>query len=579
VQGNARKNGFTNGLINGYRNGLTNGLSNQALRRTGGKEGKYGKILPIAVLCFLVLGVFAVLTYQNQQKNTITPDTFFVESIARNVQSVGMEIKGTAHNPIYINGNADFASQASANGWPGNGTQGNPYIIDSYDIDGQGGTYCIWIENTNVWFVIRNCNLWNATSDASQPWGTGLCLKNVTHGTVTNNYCSHDRYGICLWWYSSSNTITNNNCSHNSEDGICLWWYSSSNNIANNNCSENSENGIYLYYSPYNNITSNTLWNNGIGIGGESLEYWNTHIIENNRVNGKPVYYYKNQNGCTVPSNAGEVILANCTNMVVSGLTLTNTSIGIELGFSSYNTITNNNCSGNSRDGIRLISSSNNNITNNNCSDNSRYGIFLYYFSSNNTITNNNCSSSSQAGIYLYSSSNNTIATNTCSGNSYGIFLYWAQATTTSRTTTARAMGLAYICIPQPTTPSHPITSTITRTMQYTSHLVPQATQYITTTSITTTVQARASVATARHTMMLAVTTGTIIQHRKATTGATGTGRDGAQQVHIPLLAEQHLTGIRLAVLCQSFPRLQCLSCVSPQLSSGICRDCRGENQ
>jgi hypothetical protein len=31
-------------------------------------------------------------------------------------ESTGMEIKGTAHDPIHINGNSDFASQASANG-------------------------------------------------------------------------------------------------------------------------------------------------------------------------------------------------------------------------------------------------------------------------------------------------------------------------------------------------------------------------------------------------------------------------------------------------------------------------------
>ena len=73
VHGNAWRPGLTNGLTNG----MTNGLSNRALRRTGDKEGKHGKIFAVVVLCFLVLGVFAVLTYQSQQRNTIAIDGNF----------------------------------------------------------------------------------------------------------------------------------------------------------------------------------------------------------------------------------------------------------------------------------------------------------------------------------------------------------------------------------------------------------------------------------------------------------------------------------------------------------------------
>jgi hypothetical protein len=77
VRGNARRAGFTNGL--------TNGLSGKALRKSHEAEKKHGKILAIAVLCFLVLGVFAVLTYQSQQRNTMATDAFGVEPASRNV--------------------------------------------------------------------------------------------------------------------------------------------------------------------------------------------------------------------------------------------------------------------------------------------------------------------------------------------------------------------------------------------------------------------------------------------------------------------------------------------------------------
>jgi len=207
LQGTARMRGMTNGA--------RNGRSGKAVRKSHDGEKRLGKIITIAVLCFLVLGVFAVLTYQSQQRNTMATDAFSVEPVARNVQSAGMEIKGTAHNPIHINGNEDFASQAATNGWPGNGTQENPYIIEGYEINANGGTYCIWIENTNVWFVIRNCILWNATSPMSEPDGAGIYLKNVQNGTIDNNTCTNNYYGIYMY-SSSNNEVANNNCSGNS---------------------------------------------------------------------------------------------------------------------------------------------------------------------------------------------------------------------------------------------------------------------------------------------------------------------------------------------------------------------------
>ena len=309
-----------------------------------------------------------------------------ISSMSRNV-----------HGPIYINGNANFASQAPGAGWQGNGTQENPYIIENYEIDGHYNIhYCIWIENTDVWFVIRNCQLRNTAFSCEEPFGTGIFLKNVTHGKLENNICSGHSYGIYLD-SSSDNTIKNNICSSNS-------W-----------C------GIALVFSNHTNLTNNTLWDSGIDIDSWSPEEWTTHVIENNTVNEKPVYYYKNQNGGTVPSDAGQVILANCTNMTVAGLTITNAAIGIQLGFSSDNTIENNTCVSNSLYGIRIRYSTNNTIINNTCSGNSD-GISLEDSDENN-IAYNTCTGNFYSNIHLdYSSSNNSIMHNTCSQSPYVVY-------------------------------------------------------------------------------------------------------------------------------------------------------------
>jgi len=65
-----------------------------------------------------------------------------------------MPIFSGNHAPILINGNADFATQAAANGWSGAGTVGDPYVIENLeintDIDGQSAIY---INNTDVFFI------------------------------------------------------------------------------------------------------------------------------------------------------------------------------------------------------------------------------------------------------------------------------------------------------------------------------------------------------------------------------------------------------------------------------------------
>jgi hypothetical protein len=105
-------------------------------------------------------------------------------------------IVGGRMNAIYINGNKEFRKQASANGWSGDGTQRNPYIIEGYNIDANGGSYCIMIENTDVWFVIQRCSLKNANNDAYI--GAGIILRNVSNAKILHNKICSCITGICV---------------------------------------------------------------------------------------------------------------------------------------------------------------------------------------------------------------------------------------------------------------------------------------------------------------------------------------------------------------------------------------------
>lgn len=295
----------------------------------------------------------------------------------------------------------------------------------------------------------------------------GIYLGGVEHCNITNNIVSNNDMGI-MCYGSNTNKIINNIISSNTWEGIDV--HNSNNNKITNNIMSNW-NGIELGYSCNNEITNNTFKNDGIYIWGDEVFYYNTHVIEGNTANERPIYYYKNTNGIKVPEDAGEVILANCTDMTVENINASFSSIGTELGYttdseisnnslninleysnnnnicdhnilndnniylhyssnnyiynntilnnfdgiylslySEYNNIYNNNLSNNYY-GISLYSSSNNNITNNIINSNNAKGIELSRYSDNNNIANNNISNNDK-GIYLWDSSNNKIRLN-----------------------------------------------------------------------------------------------------------------------------------------------------------------------
>ncbi len=279
---------------------------------------------------------------------------------------------------------------------------------------------------------ISNNNVWSNN-------GYGIWLYVSSNNNITNNKCLNNHGGI-LFSSSSNNNLENNNCSNN-DYGICLAW-SGNNRIENNKCNSNNDYGIHHYSSSNSIIIGNTFEKCGIIIYGYSLEYTNTHTVEDNMVNGKPIYYYKNTEGIIVPEDAGQVIIANCSNMVVKNINASSASIGIDLAYTINSIIENNTCSNNKR-GVGLLSSSNSNITNNICNSNG-LGIRLHNSSNNyikknnclncwssiilseannNLVSNNNCSNSSLEGINLGSSNNNSISNNTCLNNHEGIKL------------------------------------------------------------------------------------------------------------------------------------------------------------
>ncbi len=280
----------------------------------------------------------------------------------------------------------------------------------------------------------------------------GINLYRSNNNSITDSTFSNNRgIGIFLW-RSDGNIVSGNILSQNHDHGILIWDNSNHNNVSGNVVSNSFEWSIYLYRSDNNTVSENTvssndyqgiflelsskstLFNNhmdksGISINGFELIHWNTHTIDtSNMVNGKPVYYWNNRIGGTVPEGAGQVILANCTNVVVEGQNFIRVTTGVSVGFSTFCNIRNNIAIDN-KEGIQLTSSNNNTISSNVVSRN-QYGIRLtsfYIFTSNmyNTIVNNTVTFNNKSGIHLsHLSMHNTIVHNTVtSNNGYGIYI------------------------------------------------------------------------------------------------------------------------------------------------------------
>jgi len=350
----------------------------------------------------------------------------------------------TPHAPIWIDGNADFAAKATVNGWPGDGTESDPYIIRGLEIDmstlppfSKANGIDI-TRNTTSYFIIRDCYIHGVYGEY-----VGIVVR-CPHGTLENNICSNTQYGIVLEEASASgNIVVNNTCRYNSWYGISLRYVPSygapsNNNLIDNSCSSNGVGGIDLKSSNGNTLSDNNCSNNGWG--GVNLESSNGNTLSDNICSntqyGIPLVSSNNntlsnntcdsntQNGIYLHSSSGNTLSDNiCSNGVG----------GIYIESSSGNTLSDNICSSNDYDGIILISSNSNTISGSICS-NSAVGIHLES-SNGNTLSNNTCNSNTQFGIYLGSSSSNALSNNTCSNNYYGVCLFFSGGNTISNNT------------------------------------------------------------------------------------------------------------------------------------------------
>ncbi|MCK4757605.1 MAG: right-handed parallel beta-helix repeat-containing protein [Thermoplasmata archaeon] len=366
------------------------------------------------------------------------------------------------HAPIRIDSNADFTLANGVNNTgTGNGTVWNPWIIENWEVDGNGLGDCIYVGNTTDYFQINNCSLLNASGVFSPPYNQscGVNFYNVMNGRLFNNtiYSSEydgiyfeessnnsiinntvqssalrgvfilsssenniidgnniteSNYGIIL--NSSNNLLFNNTITNNNFDGIRIYSQSLNNTLLGNNISSNVDNGIYLESTSGNLIEDNTLLLNKYGIKAYQS---NKNAISKCNISLNYVYgiWLRDSEDNTIEEND----IVNCTFSDYFNGTYMPVCIFFELG--SHNNVVKNNFLSDDMWALSVMQSNHAKFENN-IIDGRGISIFL---AENSTISNNTFNSNNQA-IQLSHSNNNVIINNTASAsglNGYGIHL------------------------------------------------------------------------------------------------------------------------------------------------------------
>lgn len=196
----------------------------------------------------------------------------------------------TPHNPILINGDSEFNSTAQAEGWLGNGTRSNPFVISGLEIL-TGAETAISILGTTVYFVIRDCYLTGASYSVRLAYLSFGTLENV----ATRDSLTAD---VFVEW---SNNVTLSNILYTDTEHGLSFLESDNITIRDSTCIGNWIYGIEINHCSHGLITNNTLERNvraihvpdssDIEINGDRMWGCDTGLDENVELNIISYYY------------------------------------------------------------------------------------------------------------------------------------------------------------------------------------------------------------------------------------------------------------------------------------------------
>ena len=247
--------------------------------------------------------------------------------------------------------------------------------------------------------------------------GSGIYSNNDYHN-ITGNTVTNSSRGIFLE-YSEGHNVEGNHLNNNSY-GIWLKYVSDS-NFTSNELNDNKYNGIFFETRGIeNNFTNNALMNSGVGFSwGQPFDQMVLFepIDSSNTINSRPIYFYVNETGFAADkfTNAGQVILINCNDSLISNANTSYATYGISLSYCENITMTGCDISNNKRGGLLIEYGAYNKLlnstVNNNGLDIDGGGIAIYN-SPHAYLYNNTVKNSFRGGIQLSGSNYSSLIDN-----------------------------------------------------------------------------------------------------------------------------------------------------------------------
>ena len=329
----------------------------------------------------------------------------------------------TPHSPISISSDSDFISY----GFPGLGTEEQPYIIENYNITTSESSG-ISITSTTKYFVIRNCQI-DATSV-----GISLDVNVAYSGTIENNTIVDNSMGIYI--HNSEPCTFVNNSFENNNDGMYIY-NSKHSHIINNTFIKNKYYGIKSESQGWSTIANNTFIEDGLYINENTELDYELYSIYNNTINGKEIFYLRNYNGFVISTPIyGQLLVINCTNITIRNQLFSNVSNSCFVKFSTNISLENNVISNTTYRGIFIEESNHVVLKNNDFNNNKR--LSLYISKSNSSNIQENTLINNEYSIYLDSCNFSKVVNNTCSDNLVNIKLSYCSLSLISNNTSER---------------------------------------------------------------------------------------------------------------------------------------------
>ncbi|UCE12405.1 MAG: right-handed parallel beta-helix repeat-containing protein, partial [Candidatus Heimdallarchaeota archaeon] len=399
---------------------------------------------------FSILLIFHVSLFNSRSCQTAS-SSIWIDSIFTDISLKPKSMNSNELSQISIDGDSAFGVKASEEGWSGDGSHENPYVISDLvfdDITKPPYPYSgIKISNCQVYFQITNC-----TFIGSEDGQIGIYLHNVSNGDISNNIITNMSCltiypeGIGIYLQNSHDiSIQANNISNNELAGIYIT-DSNTITIIQNTLTNNglwTGEGIKLVQSPNNRINGNIFINNTLGISGDTVESYRQLEVVNNSLNDKSLIYWVDKSGGTVPIDAGQVLLINCDSVILENQNFSDVPISVLIAFCDNLLIRNNTFENCKSRGLSLVNSWANSLFNNSFST-CYFSIVLSNSTKNNISANNfsvseisisvaadsdmnlifrNSIHSSTTAISIDSSTQNTIKANILTSE-YGVHLY-----------------------------------------------------------------------------------------------------------------------------------------------------------